>query len=59
VFDRDELEAKRTPMAKTLDQTYPSLTRWVKAKGWIEIGFDGMRRREGPLSVAVMIEALV
>ena len=23
-------------------QTYPSITRWVKRYGWIEIGNDGM-----------------
>ena len=27
-------------MAKTLEETYPNIARWVEAYGWVEIGQD-------------------
>lgn len=29
-------------MDKGFEKTYPSVARWVKTMGWIEIGHDGM-----------------
>jgi len=29
-------------MTTSFDETYPSVARWVKTMGWIEIGDDGM-----------------
>jgi hypothetical protein len=31
-------------MATTFDETYPSVARWVKEMGYIEIGYDDMSR---------------
>jgi hypothetical protein len=29
-------------MGKSLDEAYPSVARWVKSLGYIEIGYDDM-----------------
>ncbi len=31
-------------MANPFEQAYPSLARWVKTHGWIEVGNDGFSR---------------
>jgi hypothetical protein len=35
---------KREQFERSLEQSYPHITRWVKTQGWIEIGEDEYSR---------------
>jgi hypothetical protein len=31
-------------MDRSVDETFPHLTEWVRTHGWVEIGYDDARR---------------